>query len=214
MHHGRRLVVAFALASVMAAVACDDGGDTATPRGPQTTAGEVVPDSLGGTGGGRWLSDANVLSLFQLVNSHQITVAQIELAAWHSDTIRSFAAATLNENAQLQASVDSVARRINTTPAAPALDSIIEPPLKAEVDSLKQYKGAQLDQLFLAHAIQDHSAYVNFLGQLAAAAERPELRDVLLQSLGKEQLHVARGKAVRAIIAVAASDSSKAKKGQ
>ena len=217
----RHAVVAVAMGCSIAAIACDDSGSasgSSSSDSTRTASGEVLSDSAraaNSVAAGHWLSDGNVVSLFNLVNGHQITVAQLELAAWHSDVVRSFAAATLAENNQVQTSVDSVAQRIHTTPIAPALDSVIYPPLKAEVDSLKQYRGDQMDQAFMSHVIRDHTAYVVFLGQLAAAADRPELRDALLSAIGREQLHVARARAVRTVLAAAAADSAaKARKGQ
>ena len=213
MRRFRHAVAAIAMSCAISVAACDDSNGTSrsAPDSARTAFGEVLSDSAraaSATAAEHWLSDGNVLSLFNLVNGHQVAVAQLELAGWHSDIVRSFAAATLAENNQVQASVDSVGQRIHTTPVAPALDSVIAPPLTAEVDSLKQYRGAQMDQAFMTYVIRDHAAYVVFLGQLAAAAERPELRDVLLGAIGREQLHLARARAVRTVLAAAAADSA------
>ena len=104
-------------AATAAAVAVKDTSHTHV----DSAAGDVARDSTVAAVTGKWITDANILSLLSTMTSRQIAAADAELQAWHSDTVRAFAASVARESAEIQHSVDSVSGRIHLAPIAPAL---------------------------------------------------------------------------------------------
>ena len=127
----------------------------------------------------RWLGDANVLSLFKTMNGRQLAAQQIMLSSWHSDTVRALATSLLQAHTAMQRAVDSLAGTLGIVPAPPALTQQITAEFQAQIDSMLQSRGMALDRAFLQEQIDSHALMADYLEQLAAAAQMPEVRDWL-----------------------------------
>src|SRR4051812_11957554 len=113
------------------------------------TGGEVVSDSSARQDAGAWLTDANVLALLGAINAPEIEAADVLLQAWHSDTVRAFAAGMAREHAEIRRSVDSVAAQIKLAPVVPAVAESLSATMRASTDTLRGYRGAALDRAYI-----------------------------------------------------------------
>src|SRR5262249_46270610 len=73
-----------------------------------------------------WITDANALAMLTAMNNRQIAIADVELEAWHSDTVRALASSVAHDNAGLQHSLDSLAPRLKLAPVMSALGQRID----------------------------------------------------------------------------------------
>jgi hypothetical protein len=174
------------------------GGEVVVSARSDSTAAQPV----------RWLTDANLLSLLGVMNARQIAAADVELEAWHVDSVRAFAAAVAREHAELQHSADSVAERIHLTPIAPALAQTVSATLQSQIDTLRRSSGRALDRAFVHEQVASYGIMTEYVTELAAVAEHPEMR--ILLTLEKDSLATQLARARGLQTKLAAADSSAA----
>lgn len=174
--------------------------------------GEVVPDSAAKRDAGSWLTDANVLALLGAINARQIEAADVELSAWHSDTVRAFAASMAREHAEIARSIDSLSTHIKLVPVAPAVVETMNAPLAASIDTLRGFRGLALDRAYVKQQITSHETMARYLAELGAVAERPEVQGLVLATGTRVGAQIDRAKALEAEFvkadSIAAADSA------
>jgi putative membrane protein len=170
--------------------------------------GEVVSDSGAKQRVGTWLTDANVLSLLGAINRMQIEAADALLQAWHSDTVRAFAAAMAREHAEIARSIDSVAIQAKLVPIAPAVMETLSAPFRASIDTLRGIRGVAFDRAYVRQQVTSHQAMATQVAQLGTVAQRPEVQELVSATGARIAAQLERAKALDAEFAKA--DSSKA----
>ena len=124
----------------------------------------------------KWLSDANVLALFNTMNGRQLAAHDIMLSSWHSDTVRALATLLVRAHTAMQRSADSLAGALGIVPVAPALTVQIRTEFQAQIDSMLRSRGMALDRAFVREQIDSHQLMANYLEQLAAASPTADVR--------------------------------------
>jgi predicted outer membrane protein len=217
-----KLVLAAMAAASLSLAACqtDDAGDqpaAATVATIDTShihvdsaAGEVAHDSAVAPVTGRWITDANVLSLLSIMSSRQIAAADAELQAWRSDTVRAFAASVAREHAELQHSVDSLSERMHVAPIAPALADPITAAMQAQIDSMKQPHAGSLDRAFVREQVASEGMMADYVQQMMGVAERPEVQALLASASTRVGAQIGRARTLQASITAGDSTSSAA----
>jgi predicted outer membrane protein len=177
--------------------------------------GEVATDSSGKPSVGTWLTDANVLSLLAAINRTQIEAADVLLRAWHSDTVRAFAASMAREHAEIARSIDSVATQAKLAPVAPAVTETLSAPFRASIDTLRGNRGMGLDRAYVRQQLTSHQALALQVAQLGTVAQRPEVQGLVTATGARIGAQIDRAKALDAefvksdsIKAAAAADST------
>ena len=202
---GSRFRIA-ALALVVAggaAIGCEQD----TPKAPATVAkqpardtaqagGDVAISDTTASTATSWLTDANILSLLNVLNARQTAAANVELQGWHSDSARAFAESVVRDHADLQHSLDSVASRIRVAPVAPALATVVDSGLQAYADTLRMYRGGMLDRAFVREQLASAEKVAEYADQLTGAAERPEVQALAASTAARVRLQIARGQAL------------------
>jgi hypothetical protein len=179
-------------------------------------AGDVVvhatPDTASAKPIVRWLSDANLLSLLGVMNSRQIAAADVELEGWHVDSVRAFAAGVAREHAELQHSADSLSEHLHLAPVAPALAQPVSATLQAQIDTVRRAEGRALDRVFMRQQVASYQFMTDYLGQLAAVAENPDVQALLSTARDGAATQLNHARALQARLAVsdsvAAADSA------
>lgn len=210
---GNRLVTTFGaiLLASAAAAAC-----STSSRDTNEAAGEVVMrarndarnDSSDARPAVRWLTDANLLSLFSMMNARQIAAADVELEAWHVDSVRAFAASVAREHAELQHSVDSLSERLHLMPIAPALGQTISATLQSQLDTLRRTYGRALDRAFMRQQVATHQLMTDYMTKFAAVAERPEIQRLFAAAKDSMSAQLSRARTLQMALAIADSVAS------
>jgi predicted outer membrane protein len=142
--------------------------------------GTVAADSVAGRRDSaitvRWLADANVLSLFKTMNERQLAAEDIMLSSWHSDTVRALATSLWQSHTAMRRAVDSLAATLGIVPTPPALTEQISAEFQAQIDSMLQHRGMAFDRAFVQEQIDSHALMADYLAQLSAASQTPEIR--------------------------------------
>jgi len=154
---------------------------------------------------GRWITDANALSLLAMLNSRQIAAANIELQAWHSDSVRAFAAAVARQHSDLQHTVDSLGGAINVVPVAPALAAEVGAQMQALADTLAAARGMGLDRAFVREQLSSLPLYADYALHLSSVAQRPEVQSVMATAATRAGALLVRARTMQASFAVADS---------
>jgi predicted outer membrane protein len=195
-----------------ASAAVASGRDTAHAiRDTVVSAGDVSADSSATNAvrpAGRWITDANILSLLGVMNSRQIAAADAELQAWHSDSVRAFASSVAGEHAEIQHAVDSVAARIHLAPVAPALAALLAARMQSQIDSMMTFRNGYngyLDRAFVREQVASHQLMAGEIEQLAGVAEAPELQAVLSSVAARVGAQLTRAKLLQARLSAADS---------
>jgi predicted outer membrane protein len=203
-----RLVMTFGAILLAAGAAC-----STSSRDTNEAAGEVVlrarndarNDSSGARPAVRWLTDANLLSLFNMMNARQIAAADVELEAWHVDSVRAFAASVAREHAELQHSVDSLSERLHLTPIAPALAQTISATLQSQLDTLRRTYGRALDRAFVRQQVATYQLMTDYMTEFAAVAERAEMQSLFTAAKDSMSAQLSRARTLQAALALADS---------
>jgi len=156
----------------------------------------------------RWLTDANLLALLGVMNARQIAASDVELEAWHVDSVRAFAASVAREHAELQHSVDSVSERIHLTPIAPALAQTISSSMQSQIDLLRRTYGRALDRVFVREQVASDQLMADYIGELAVVAERPEIQGLLSSAKDRVNAELNHARALQTRLAVADSTAA------
>ena len=212
---GARTIGLIACALSLAAASCtrDDAAarrpsrlavvpDTVTARvDPAEAGGEVVGDWIDEPVTERWITDANVLSLFAAMNARQISAADIELENWHDDGVRAFAASVAREHAELQHAVDSLSARLRITPIAPALTKPWMSVMQAQIDSLRRARDVTLDRAFVHQQIVSHQLMLERIQQLASASQHRDVQAMLSVAAKRIAAQLDRARSLESAIA-------------
>ena len=149
----------------------------------------------------RWITDANALSLASAVNARAIAAADVELENWHVDTARAFAASMAREHADLQHSIDSLTERLKIVPVNPALAKQWTSALQTQIDTIWRAGELGRDLAFVRQQVNSHQLMSDYFTQLAAVAERPELRALLESAAAKTSSQAQRASALQPVVA-------------
>jgi hypothetical protein len=191
--------------------ACDGRDEQRTPARAQPPssdtleAGGEVADSTVLDNGAVWITDASALALLGVMNARQVAAANVELEAWHSDTIRAFAALVAREHAELQHSADSLAAHIRLVPVMSALDQRIDSAFASRVDSLRGLRGAPLERAFTHQQVVAEQAIADYANQLTGAVRTPEVQALMESAANAARTRLTRAQSFAAALAMADS---------
>jgi predicted outer membrane protein len=168
--------------------------------------GDVVGEWIDNPVNERWITDANVLSLFSAMNARQIAAADVELEDWHNDAARAFAASIAREHAELQHSADSLAVRLRIAPIAPALTKPWMSVMQAQIDTMRRARATSLDRAFVHQQVASHQLMLDYIEQLASASQHPDLRSMLTAAAKRVASQAERARSLETALAVRSPD--------
>lgn len=152
-----------------------------------------------------WLSDANILSLLGAIDARQTALADAELQAWHSDTVRAFATAVAHNAADMQHTADSLATQVRLAPVAPAIQDPIVAQIQPHIDTVTMNHGPQMDRVFLQQTVAVQQLVNDDLTQMSGVATRPEIQALLASAQDRAASQLARAKQIQGMFVVADS---------
>jgi predicted outer membrane protein len=189
--------------------------DTAEVGGevsPDTTAIAAATGSADTTTPGDdavWITDANALAMLTAMNNRQIAMADVELEAWHSDTVRAFAASIAHDNAAIQHSLDSLAPRLKLAPVMSALGQRIDSEFQSRIDSLRYWRGpGRFERAYVHQQVLASQAFASYANQLTGATRAPEVQALMQSASARGATQASHARGVEAMLIIA--DSLKA----
>ncbi|HEX4682978.1 MAG TPA: DUF4142 domain-containing protein [Gemmatimonadaceae bacterium] len=150
----------------------------------------------------RWLSDANIISLLGDVDARQVALANAELQAWHSDTVRAYATGVARIHTDLQHSVDSVAAKLRLAAVVPAVQDSLTAALQPAIDTVNGSHGPQMDRVFVRQAIGADQYLADYLSQLGTMTPTPEVQALVDNAQARVASELTRAKQLSAMFVV------------
>lgn len=185
------------------------GGEVAAPDTAPASTPVATADTSTPGDNAVWITDANALAMLTAMNTRQVAMADVELEAWHSDTVRALAASIAHDNAGLQHSVDSLAPRLKLSPVMSALGQRIDSEFQSRIDSLRYWRGpGRFERAYIHQQVLANQAFTSYANQLTGAVRAPEVQALLQTAAARGATQLSHTQAVEAMLVVA--DSLKA----
>jgi len=185
------------------------GGEVAARDTTPVAAAPATPDTSTAGDNAVWITDGNALAMLTAMNNRQIAIADVELEAWHSDTVRALAASIAHDNAGLQHSVDSLAPRLKLAPVMSALGQRIDSEFQSRIDSLRYWRGpGRFERAYIHQQVLASQAFTSYANQLTGATRAPEVQALMQAAAARGATQVSHAQAVEAMLVV--TDSLKA----
>jgi predicted outer membrane protein len=147
-----KLMPALAVAIVVACgrddtTVADDRTLTDTAAGVVDTAGSTTARTVGAI-----LSDENILALLDTTYDAMLEADQLAQDRTDNEQIRSFASASVTQNAVARRAIMTTIQRVNIAPVLPDDDPIEGH--AAAIANLRQHAGTEFDEAYLEHATE------------------------------------------------------------
>jgi putative membrane protein len=154
------------------------------------------------------LTDANIAALLDEANMADSANGKIASTKGANADVKAFGVLMMNDHHALRKQGQDLVKKLNVTPEPPANDSL---PAKAKMlsDSLTSMKkGAAWDKWYIDHEVAMHQDVLNLIDQASAAAQAPELKDLLSKARPNIEMHLKRAQDIQGKLGAAATDST------
>jgi putative membrane protein len=201
----KNLLVAAAGLVALAACAKDKGGasDSAAMADSATMA-KVTPTADTSAR----LTDANIAALLDEANAGDSATGNLATTRGTKADVKAFGKLMMNDHHAMRKQGQDLATKLNVTPTPPANDSL-PAKAKAEQDNLTAMdKGAGWDKAYIDGEVEGHQMVLRLIDQAQAAAQAPELKDLLSKARPNIETHLKRAQDIQAKLG---ADSTKKK---
>jgi putative membrane protein len=202
--HMRTKSLAAALCSI-ALVACAKGDKTGGDTSAMKDSSAMAPSAS--TTPAPTLTDANIAALLDEANAADSANGKIATTKGTSADAKAFGKLMMNDHHALRKAGQDLVKKLNVTPEAPANDDL--PGLaKGIADTLQSMsKGAAWDKWYIDHEVAVHQKVIALIDQASAAAQAPELKDLLAKAKPNIEMHLKKAQDIQAKLP--AADSTK-----
>jgi putative membrane protein len=184
-----RLALPGAVLSALVLAACNNprstSDNTATGMARTTadtaaSAAATVRDTMGARADtGAALSDANIVALLDEANKADSAAGHFAMSRAHDAGVKGFAAMMMAEHHELRRQGQALAKKLNITPLAPAIDPV-KALAAAEMDSLQAApKGAGFDRVYIDQEVGVHKAVIDLAEKAHDATKNKELQALI-----------------------------------
>lgn len=163
------------------------------------------------------LTDANIAAILDGANEADSAVGSIAATKGTAASVRDFAKMMMRDHHALRKQGEDLVKKLGVTPALPAGDSS-QAVAQRWQDSLKAMpKGADWDKAYMDHEVAFHQAVIATAQTAMAAAQAPELKDLITKAGPNLQAHLTKAQDIQSKLnaapAAGAADSAGKKKG-
>jgi len=141
------------------------------------------------------MTDANILAQESDGDSAEVVVGRYAQAHAASSQVKAYAKLLVDDHGKGLKEVHDLAKKLSITPQ-PAADDTARQETAHTLEHLGTLKGRDFDTAFVAHEIQDHQTDIADAKKAAAAAQNPEVKQLVEKSLPELQKHLDRAQAI------------------
>jgi putative membrane protein len=181
------------LASVAAllALACSSKNDASSGATAASStgsgSGSVKPEPL---------TDAIIIAKESAGDTAEVVIAEYAAAHTAHPDVKSFAKMLISDHSKGKREVDSLTRKLSIVPQRPA-DDTTSAEIAHTINHLATLKGQDLDTAFINHEIQDHQSDIADAQKAIAAAQNPDLKQLVQKSISELQKHLDAAQAIQ-----------------
>jgi putative membrane protein len=169
----------------------DKAADTAGVTGTATPSTAPAPDTTAAADTAK-LTDANILAKEAGGDSSEVQIATMARDKATSPAVKSYAEMLISDHSKALDEGHKLAKKIDVAPQAPANDTTAQMTTHV-LDRLRSIaKGAAFDTAFVNHEVEDHQHDIQEAHEMAAAAQKPEVKDAVQKSLPVLEKHLKR----------------------
>jgi putative membrane protein len=205
----RHALVPTAWLAVLSLAACGDrdrsmaGRDTAA-AGPETgmAADTAAADTAGAAA---TLSDANIVALLDEANMADSAAGALAVTKATSKEVKDFAKLMMSEHHALREQGQQLAKKLNVTPAPPAIDPV-KPLAEGETKALESTpKGPEFDRVYMEQEIAAHKAVLDLAENAHGQAQNEQLKALIEQAKPVIQKHLDQAEEIKSKLGEASS---------
>ena len=189
--------------SLVALVACKkDTGNTADSARFADSAKAAAPAPAPAAAP---LTDANIAALLDEANAADSASGKIASTRGTNADVKAFGVLMMRDHHALRKAGQDLVTRLKVTPTPPPNDSF---PMKGQkiADSLNATPKGAFDKTYIGEEVAVHQQVLGLLDQFDAAAQAPELKDLLKKARPSIEMHLKRAQDIQSRLA---ADSTK-----
>jgi putative membrane protein len=193
-----RTVALFVLVTVAACAKKDASRDSARVADSTAAASNMTPPAATASADtAPAMTDANIVYILDQANASDSARGTLAQTKGTSADVKNFGKLMVGEHHALRAQGQTLAKKLNVTPQAPANDQS-EMQAKQQMDSLNALaKGAAWDKAYIAYEVGYHQALMDVATKALAAAQNAELKSLIQQAAPVVQKHLDRAKEIQ-----------------
>ncbi|MDQ6873404.1 MAG: DUF4142 domain-containing protein [Gemmatimonadota bacterium] len=141
------------------------------------------------------MTDSNILAKESDGDSAEVVIGQYARAHAKDPQVRAYAKLLVDDHGKGLREVRALAKKLSITPQRPADDTVSQETAHT-LQHLAMLKGRDFDTAFVAHEIEDHKTDIADAQKAAAAAQNPDVKQLVEKSLPELQKHLDRAEAL------------------
>lgn len=147
------------------------------------------------------LTDANILATLDAANVADSSTGALAATKGTNAEVKAFGRQMMRDHHALRKGGLDLAKKLNITPELPPGDNSVAS-AKAWQDSLNAMpKGADWDKAYIGREVTDHEQVLATAQTALAAAQNPEVKDLITKAAPTVQAHLDKAKAIQAKLA-------------
>ena len=141
-------------------------------------------------GAGATLTDANIVALLDEANKADSAAGALAVTKATSKEVKDFAKLMMSEHHALREAGQQLAKKLNVTPAPPAIDPV-KPLAEGETKALESTpKGPEFDRVYIEQEIAAHKAVLDLAENAHGQAQNEQLKALIEQAKPVIQKHL------------------------
>jgi putative membrane protein len=159
------------------------------PAGPET--GMAADTSAADTAAASApLTDANIVALLDEANKADSAAGALAVTKATSKEVKEFAKLMMSEHHALREAGQQLAKKLNVTPAPPAIDPV-KPLAEGETKALESTpKGPEFDRVYIEQEVAAHKAVLDLAENAHGQAQNEQLKALIEQAKPVIQKHL------------------------
>jgi putative membrane protein len=141
------------------------------------------------------MTDANILAKEDGGDSAEVTIGNVARTRASDPQVKAYAKMLVDDHGKGLGKVKALAKKLSITPQPPADDTTSQA-VTHTLAHLNTLKGYDFDTAFVQHEIADHKADIEDAHKAAAAAQNPEVKQLVEKSLPELQKHLDKAQAL------------------
>ncbi len=184
-----RLAALAIAALVVAACSKKESYPADTTAASSTRGGDTSAMAAGAPAASNW-TDANILALLDEANAADSSAGAVAATKGTSSAVRDFGKRMMRDHHQLRAEGQTLAKRLNITPAPPS-DDPVAPAAQKEMDTLNSTaKGKDFDKAYIDDEADVHRAVLDLATKAASQTQNAELKNLIQKAAPAIQAHL------------------------
>jgi putative membrane protein len=143
------------------------------------------------------LTDANIVAILDAANESDSAFGAMAVKKTKNPQVRQFARLMMAEHHMIRQQGQQLAKKLNVTPVPPANFDAPDKQ-KAAMSDLETKTGAAFDKAYIDHEVVYHEGLLETANQALAAAQNPELKDLIQKAAPVVQKHLDMAKQLQA----------------